>query len=175
MTDIFTFLGIEFLVAVLVLAIILLIEAIRKRPIKKLLFAITGCYLGLVVFSGLMMRKLDPALAFLAIGFFVATAILVIRLFVQTIRKAPLKKIAWGILGCYFGMVISISVNVEGVKTAVAFIIAGLLISIPMLMVLLLMKVLTKQAHRSVMWCLTACLLALLLTMFTFFVIFPIF
>lgn len=108
MKTIFTFLMVMCLLAIPVLLVILVINAIRKRPLKKYALGILGSFAGSILSAAFSDGGLSIAFGLLAIGFIIAFLGLLIVLLVKAIRKKPLKKISLGLLGCFVGFTISL-------------------------------------------------------------------
>lgn len=106
MNTLFAFLMMGLFITLFVLLILLLVRAIKRKPLKKTIFSILGCYGGVVISSVLTGDGIGIAVAFLCLGFMVAFFILVPILIIKAIRKKPLKKTAFGILGCFIGMIL---------------------------------------------------------------------
>ena len=149
------------IVAVPVLLLILFIEALRKRPLKKLLYGIIGVYVALSLSPILMEGDSSAVFALLSMGFMVAFVCFVIALIVKAIKKMQLLKVSLGLIGSYLGVAVFLTLMEWDTKVFITFLLVSAFILAPIAMVVMIIQIVTKQPHINILLCLGACMLAL--------------
>lgn len=112
-------------------------------------------------------------LAFLVMGLFVTLFVLLIMLIIRAVRKKPVKKTAFGMLGCYGGILLSSALTGDGVGPAFAFLTLGFMVSLPVLIFILIIKAIQKKPLKKTTLGLLGCFIGMILSTVVAFAIDP--